>query len=732
MQKLSMLAILMALSLGPALVGCPPPSPSVDPPVAAFGADTTSGDAPLTVNFTNASDLGTGALVSYAWDFGDTGTSEQANPTHQYANEGTYTVSLTVTTTVGSDTETRTGYITVSSTPAGPTAAFSADTTSGLAALDVTFIDESTGGSGTIVSWDWDFGDGVGSTLQHPSHTYVSPGAYNVSLTVNTASAADDITMTDYITVNGPAMVKVPAGTFTMGSTDVAPPTPARDPLELALQLNAQGWGSGDRNGAGSSPFGTRVGNGLEDAVEFGFLEAVLRSSATGEPYDTIRAAWDTNLQKLTDLTTNPAWAGAARWFIQNEDGVRTSGDHVFNLCSVHVMAGFVTIGNNLDYIQTWLGYFDTGSTSSPYDFAGNGYDFSAWPWLSADADADGDSVLNKNEWATMMDADSYTQFIWSTKQSVTAQYADLALDDTRTSGQAYTPDNGYPLREVTLSAYQIGRYEITNAQIAEVMNWAWGRGLIDVEDGRVRLAGADIRNLFETNDEDCQVSFSSSTFSVESRDGEDMGDHPVVEVTWLGAAAFCNWLSEIHGLTPCYNLPDFTLKSPLPNGYRLPTEAEWECAAGWDTTLNSGTGGQWFYAFSGGMAPGDIGFARSNYSDYYGMGLANPAGLTTRPYTAPVGYYDGLNAGTQLSVSPVGAFEMSGNVWEWCHDWYAAYEPGPQANPTGQVADLYHVMRGGAWSFLGTDGHVAHRAYEIPTHGGGYEGFRVVRNQPD
>jgi PKD repeat protein len=89
------------------------PSPA---PVADFSADTTSGTAPLTVNFT---DLSTNAPTSWAWDFGDGGTSDQQHPVHEYTAAGTYTVNLTATNAAGSDTEVRTGYITVTE----PTAA---------------------------------------------------------------------------------------------------------------------------------------------------------------------------------------------------------------------------------------------------------------------------------------------------------------------------------------------------------------------------------------------------------------------------------------------------------------------------------------------------------------------------------------------------------------------------------------------------------------------------------
>jgi PKD repeat protein len=166
-------------------------------PVANFTGTPTSGSAPLTVNFTNSS---TGSITSYAWDFGDTGTSTLVSPSHVYSSAGTYTVSLTVTGPGGSDTLTRTNYVTVSA-PAAPVANFTGTPTSGNAPLTVNFTDLSTG---SITGWSWNFGDASGSTLQNPSHVYSTPGTYTVALTVTGPGGGNTLTRTNYITVNTP------------------------------------------------------------------------------------------------------------------------------------------------------------------------------------------------------------------------------------------------------------------------------------------------------------------------------------------------------------------------------------------------------------------------------------------------------------------------------------------------------------------------------------------------
>lgn len=164
----------------------------IPPPIAAFAGSPTFGCAPLTVNFTDQS---SGDIGSWAWNFGDGGTSTLKNPSHVYGSSGTYTVSLTVTGAGGSDVETKTNFISVSSSP---TAAFTASPTSGTAPLTVNFTDQSTG---LPTNWSWTFGDGGTATGKNPSHTYTAPGTYTVSLSASNSCGSNSLTKTNYITV---------------------------------------------------------------------------------------------------------------------------------------------------------------------------------------------------------------------------------------------------------------------------------------------------------------------------------------------------------------------------------------------------------------------------------------------------------------------------------------------------------------------------------------------------
>ena len=162
---------------------------TVDPLAVAGFSSSVNG---LTASFTNNSTNAT----SYNWDFGDNNNSTETNPTHTYADDGTYTVQLIATNDCGSDTTTQTVVVITS-----PSAGFSADVTSGCAALTVQFTNQS---SSNATSFDWSFpgGDPSSSTDENPTVTYNSPGTYDVTLIVSNAAGSDTMTITNYIDVS--------------------------------------------------------------------------------------------------------------------------------------------------------------------------------------------------------------------------------------------------------------------------------------------------------------------------------------------------------------------------------------------------------------------------------------------------------------------------------------------------------------------------------------------------
>jgi len=179
---------------------------AVLPPVAEFSATPLSGTAPLTVNFTDQS---ANTPTSWSWTFDDGGNSANQNPSHNYTTPGVYTVVLTAMNAAGSDTETKTDYITVTAAVVTPVAEFSATPLSGDDPLFVNFTDLSTN---TPTNWSWTFGDGGTSTDQNPSHNYTSPGVYTVVLTATNSAGSDMEIKTDYISVTE---IQSPTANFT-------------------------------------------------------------------------------------------------------------------------------------------------------------------------------------------------------------------------------------------------------------------------------------------------------------------------------------------------------------------------------------------------------------------------------------------------------------------------------------------------------------------------------------
>ena len=183
----------------------PPPAP-----VASFTANPLSGHAPLTVNFVSTSSDAT----AWLWDFDNDGTDDAtgASVSHQYTNPATYSVRLTVTGPGGTDSITKTDYITVTHGP--PDAAFEATTTSGTPDLRVQFINNSV----RYTQSTWDFGDGGSSTEENPIHTYTAVGSYDVSLTTVGPGGTDIETKSSYININTlatPAIIVDPKYTDT-------------------------------------------------------------------------------------------------------------------------------------------------------------------------------------------------------------------------------------------------------------------------------------------------------------------------------------------------------------------------------------------------------------------------------------------------------------------------------------------------------------------------------------
>jgi len=166
-------------------------------PHASFSAGQTEGYAPLTVEFTNTSNLGTGDLISYSWHFGDGETSDEENPTHVFLSADTFYVSLTVSTTNGTDISEYTTITVIE--PIQPIATFIAEPDSGYAPLEVVFTNTSNLGTGELSHYLWRFGDGIISTEANPTHVYEESGEFEARLKIATTHGSDSSFVIIYV-----------------------------------------------------------------------------------------------------------------------------------------------------------------------------------------------------------------------------------------------------------------------------------------------------------------------------------------------------------------------------------------------------------------------------------------------------------------------------------------------------------------------------------------------------
>lgn len=219
------------------------------PPQAAFTSACTDLDCTFDAALSNDSD---GTIQSYAWTFGDGATGTGVNPGHSYAEEGTFTVTLTVTDD-GNATGEATESVSVTAPNLGPTASF----TPSCSGLTCNFTDTSTDPDGTVVGWSWNFGDGNTSTAQNPSHTYAAGGSYTVTLAATDNDGASSAAAEQNVTVTAPVNTP-PTAAFTVSCTDLSCSFDGSDSFDNDGTIVSYAWSFGD-GGSSSQQSPTHV-----------------------------------------------------------------------------------------------------------------------------------------------------------------------------------------------------------------------------------------------------------------------------------------------------------------------------------------------------------------------------------------------------------------------------------------------------------------------------------------
>jgi len=241
-----------------------------------------------------------------------------------------------------------------------------------------------------------------------------------------------------------------------------------------------------------------------------------------------------------------------------------------------------------------------------------------------------------------------------------------------------------FPVHSVYVSGFYMDKYEVTKALWDEVYNWATNHGY---------------------------------GFYFNNSGSGKATNHPVHTVNWSDCVIWCNARSEMEGRTPCYNPNDGSCDWNA-NGYRLPTEAEWEKAArGGLNGMRFSWGNFIAHSNANYVSTGDEVYDVSPTHGYHPLYMDG-----TTPYSSPVGSF---------APNGYGLHDMAGNMMEWCWDWHDEeyYASSPSSDPRGALPSANRATRGGNWDYDEGNCRSADRIRSRPTWAYDYVGFRVCRS---
>jgi formylglycine-generating enzyme required for sulfatase activity len=284
----------------------------------------------------------------------------------------------------------------------------------------------------------------------------------------------------------------------------------------------------------------------------------------------------------------------------------------------------------------------------------------------------------------------------WAVPEMVLVKAGSFQMGNTRGDSEGGSDEKPVHLVKLTYD-YEIGKYELTNEQFLEFLN-----------DAKVASNGyLNQHKVINISSSYCEFQYKNGRFTLKQ---SGKTNYPVIEITWWGAVEYCNWLSETNGLAKAYDSKgNLTGTINQVKGYRLPTEAEWEYAA---------RGGH--------KSTGDYKYSGSNSINSVAWHVGN-----SQNSTYPIWQGKGTHKVGQKSANKLGIYDMTGNVWEWCHDKYGSYTRGTQTNPTGSNSSSERVARGGCWGrpaeFCRVSGK---RNHADPTYSDLGLGVRIARTR--